>query len=109
MFFFFDYDGQRNTLPNLVFLGVAPPANPSANQQAAPTYLEARVGSWTRTQNQNVYLGKVDWRGKGNQLLRGRYNAPRFVWDGVEEGGAPENPRNTRAPGVHPGNITSAP
>src|SRR5207237_5609197 len=58
MFFFFDYDGQRNTLPNLVFLGVAPPANPSANQQAALTYLEARVGSWTRTQNQNLYLGK---------------------------------------------------
>src|SRR5438874_9747372 len=58
VFFFFDYDGQRHTLPNLVFLGVAPLASPTANEQFALTYLEARAGSWTRTQNQNVYLGK---------------------------------------------------
>src|SRR6267142_570145 len=38
LFFFFDYDGQRNTLPNLVFLGVPAPATPTANQQAALSY-----------------------------------------------------------------------
>jgi carboxypeptidase family protein len=90
MFFFFDYDGQRNTLPNLVFLGVAPPATPTANQQTALAYLQARAGSWTRTQNQNVYLGKVDWRLKDNELLSVRYNAQRFVGNGFENGG-PQN------------------
>src|SRR5205807_704583 len=54
LFFFFDYDGQRNTLPNLVFLPVTPPATPSANQQTALSYLQARANSWIRTQNQNV-------------------------------------------------------
>src|SRR3989441_6565160 len=61
LFFFFDYDGQRNTLPNLVFLPVTPPATPTSNQQTAIAYLQARAGSWIRTQNQNVYLGKADW------------------------------------------------
>src|SRR6266480_3124296 len=57
LFFFFDYDGQRNTLPNLVFLGVQPSTLPqplSANQQTAVSYLQARAASWIRTQNQNV-------------------------------------------------------
>jgi Carboxypeptidase regulatory-like domain/TonB dependent receptor len=90
LFFFFDYDGQRNTLPNLVFLGVAPVANPTANEQAALTYLQARAGSWTRTQNQNVYLGKADWRLSNNELLDVRYNAQRFVGNGFENGG-PQN------------------
>lgn len=90
MFFFFDYDGQRNTLPNLVFLGVAPPATPTANQQTALAYLQDRDSSWTRTQNQNVYLGKVDWQLKSNELLSVRYNAQRFVGNGFENGG-PQN------------------
>lgn len=90
LFFFFDYDGQRNTLPNAVFLGVTPPATPTPNQQAALTYLQARAGSWTRTQNQNVYLGKADWRLSGSELLSVRYNAQRFVGNGFENGG-PQN------------------
>src|SRR5437660_5932444 len=108
MFFFFDYDGQRNTLPNLVFLGVAPPANPSANQQAALTYLEARVGSWTRTQNQNVYLGKVDWRVKDNQLLSVRYNAQRFVGNGFENGSPQNSLEHTGASDVTTDTLTGS-
>jgi outer membrane receptor protein involved in Fe transport len=100
MFFFFDYDGQRNTLPNLVFLGVAPPANPTANQQAALVYLQARASSWTRTQNQNVYLGKVDWRLKDNELLSVRYNAQRFVGHGFENGGPQNSVEHTGASDV---------
>ncbi|MGH9667285.1 MAG: carboxypeptidase regulatory-like domain-containing protein, partial [Bryobacteraceae bacterium] len=34
LFFFFDYDGQRNTTPNAVFLQVAPPSD-ALSQQAA--------------------------------------------------------------------------
>lgn len=90
LFFFFDYDGQRNTLPNLVFLGVAPPATPTANQQTALAFLQARDNSWVRTQNQNVYLGKADWRASSTELVSVRYNAQRFVGAGFENGG-PQN------------------
>ncbi|HKW56158.1 MAG TPA: carboxypeptidase regulatory-like domain-containing protein [Candidatus Acidoferrum sp.] len=90
LFFFFDYDGQRNTLPNLVFLGVAPPATPTANQQKALAYLQARNNSWVRTQNQNVYLAKADWHATATELASIRYNAQRFVGAGFENGG-PQN------------------
>ena len=100
VFFFFDYDGQRNTLPNLVFLGVAPPATPDANQQTALTYLLARANSWVRTQNQNVYLGKADWRVSANELVSVRYNAQRFVGAGFENGGPQNSSEHTGASDV---------
>lgn len=108
MFFFFDYDGQRNTLPNLVFLAVAPPATPTANQQTALSYLQARAGSWTRTQNQNVYLGKVDWRVKDSQLLSVRYNSQRFVGNGFENGGPQNSLEHTGASDVTTDTLTGS-
>jgi len=99
LFFFFDYDGQRNTLPNLVFLGVPAPATPTANQQAALSYLQSRAGSWIRTQNQNVYLGKADWRLGNNELLGVRYNSQRFIGNGFENG---DRTNSIRAPPAHP-------
>jgi hypothetical protein len=100
IFFFFDYDGQRNTLSNLVFLGVAAPATPTANQLTALNYLHARANSWIRTQNQNVYLGKVDWRLANNELLSVRYNAQRFVGNGFENGGPQNSSEHTGASDV---------
>src|SRR5438552_828617 len=100
LFFFFDYDGQRNTLPNLVFLGVPSPATPTANQATAIAYLQVRAGSWTRTQNQNVYLGKADWRLGNNQLLGVRYNSQRFVGNGFENGGSQNSSEHTGASDV---------
>lgn len=100
LFFFFDYDGQRNTLPNLVFLGVAPPATPTANQQAALAFLQARDNSWVRTQNQNVYLGKADWRASSTELVSVRYNAQRFVGAGFENGGPQNSSEHTGASDV---------
>jgi hypothetical protein len=99
IFFFFDYDGQRNTLPNTVFLPVGLPTSrvPTANEQAAFNYLQARGNSWTRTQNQNVYLGKVDWRLGSSELLSVRYNAQRFTGDGFENGGPQNSSEHTGA------------
>lgn len=108
MFFFFDYDGQRNTLPNTVFLGVAAPATPTANQQTALTYLQARDGSWIRTQNQNVYLGKVDWRIGANELLSVRYNAQRFNGAGFENGGPQNSSEHTGASNVNTDTLTGS-
>ena len=100
LFFFFDYDGQRNTLPNLVFLGVPAPATPTANQQTALSYLQARANPWIRTQNQNVYLGKVDWRFGNAELLSVRYNSQRFVGNGLENGGSQNSIEHTGASDV---------
>jgi hypothetical protein len=100
LFFFFDYDGQRNTLPNLVFLGVSAPATPTANQQTALSYLQARANSWIRTQNQNVYLGKVDWRLGNGELFSVRYNSQRFVGNGFENGGPQNSVEHTGASDV---------
>ena len=100
LFFFFDYDGQRNTLPNPVFLGVQPSTLPqplSANQQTAVTYLQARAASWIRTQNQNVYLAKGDWRLSGGELLSVRYNGQRFTGAGFENGGPQNSSEHTGA------------
>ncbi len=88
LFFLFDYDGQRNTLPNLVFLqlpGGFVPTTP--NQIAAINYLTARANPWTRTQNQNVYLGKIDWHISSRHLLTGRWNSQRFTGGNFENGG----------------------
>src|SRR6266704_617934 len=107
-FFFFDYDGQRNTLPNFVFLPVTPPTAPTANQQTALTYLQARAASWVRTQNQNVYLAKADWRASSSELLSVRYNAQRFVGAGFENGGPQSGFEHTGASDVTTDTVTGS-
>jgi hypothetical protein len=108
VFFFFDYDGQRNTLPNTVFLPVGLPSAPTANQQAAFNYLQTRANSWIRTQNQNVYLGKVDWRLGSNELLSARYNAQRFIGNGFENGGPQNSSEHTGASQVTTDTLTGS-
>jgi hypothetical protein len=76
-FFFFDYDGQRNTTPNPVFLQVGPdPANPLSVQ--GYNQLQKYLTPYTNGLNNNVYLVKGDWNLSGSQRLSVRYNANRF-------------------------------
>src|SRR5712691_3467862 len=87
LFFFFDYDGQRNTVQDLV---VAPPACTGALdafQTAACNYLLGRDASWLQTFNQNVYFGKADCRINSTELLSVRINSQRFNGAGLEFGG----------------------
>ena len=107
-FFFFDYDGQRNTLPNLVILGATPPPVPTANQQTALDYLNARAGSWTTTQNQDVYLGKADWRASANEMVSVRYNAQRFTGANFENGGLRNALEHTGASDVTTDTLTGS-
>lgn len=85
IFFFFDYDGQRNTTPNTVFLQVAPPSD--ALSQQAFQQLQPYLGSYAQALNNDVYLGKVDFDLTNNQRLSVRYNANRFVGQNFENGG----------------------
>ena len=76
LFFFFDYDGQRNTTPNPVILTVAAPSD--ALSQQALQQLQPFLAPYTNSLNNNVYLGKVDWDINASQRLSVRYNANRF-------------------------------
>jgi outer membrane receptor protein involved in Fe transport len=103
VFFFFDYDGQRNTSPNTVFLQIAPPSD-ALSQQAAQS-LQKYVVSYSQALNNDVYLGKVDWNIGGNQRLSVRYNANRFVGQNFENGGAASSVEHTGNSNVTTDNV----
>jgi outer membrane receptor protein involved in Fe transport len=86
LFFFFSYDGQRNTTPNTVAPGALPAANDAAGQ-AALASLQQYFVSYANSLNNNVYLGKVDWNLTDNQHVTFRYNANRFQGVNYENSG----------------------
>lgn len=85
LFFFFDYDGQRNTTPNIVTPGVFPT---NAADAAVLAGLAPQLVSYANSLDNNVYLGKVDWNISNNQRVSFRYNANRFVGQNYENAGA---------------------
>ena len=108
LFFFFDYDGQRNTVANFVFLNGAPfCVTCTANQTTAINYLTARANSWSSTFNQNVYLAKVDWHISSNEMLSARYNAQRFTGLNLESGGPQNSSEHTGASDVTSDTLTA--
>lgn len=86
-FFFFNYDGQRNSEPNPVllppnFLVPPDPASQQALSQLAPSF-----GTYDRKFDQDVFLGKVDHRFNANNQLSVRYNYQRFTGQNLENSG----------------------
>src|SRR5438105_886948 len=73
LFFFFDYDGQRNLTGNPVLVTLPTPVN--AFQTTAVNYLSSRINNYNRTFNQDVYLGKGDWNISDRNQPAARYNA----------------------------------
>ncbi|WP_419806214.1 carboxypeptidase regulatory-like domain-containing protein [Terriglobus sp.] len=87
LFFFFDYDGQRNTVGIPVALTIPSIAAPTAAQTAAINYLTARSGTYLTQFNQDVYLGKLDYRINAANLISARYNGQRFTGTNLENSG----------------------
>jgi outer membrane receptor protein involved in Fe transport len=85
-FFFFNYDGQRNTQPNDVVLSV--PSNTPSDPLtlAGIEMLEARAQSWTRRLDQDVFLIKTNHELAVGRLVV-RYNHQDFTGVGFETGG----------------------
>src|SRR6266849_4797691 len=101
LFFFFDYDGQRNITQNLILPVsgcIAPPAD--ANIAKACTYLLARDASWTSGFNQDVYLGKADWHLSSTELISVRINSQRFSGANLENSGSSNSVEHTGASNV---------
>ena len=87
-FFFVNYDGQRNTQPNDVVLGIGPAAvPPDPASQAGYATLQGQDDSWTRNLNQDVFLVKTDSQLTTNNRLTLRYNQQNFDGVGFENGG----------------------
>ena len=87
LFFFFDYDGQRNTTPNPVFITVFPLPGDAVGQTALQS-LQKYLTPYQNSLNNDVYLGKVDWELTPSQRLSVRYNANRFVGMNFENSGS---------------------
>jgi len=99
LFFFFDYDGQRNNVGIPVSLSL--PAAVTPAQAAANQYLLARSGTYLTGFNQNVYLGKVDWRINERNNISVRYNGQRFKGTNLENSGTTSAAEHTGSSNVN--------
>jgi outer membrane receptor protein involved in Fe transport len=86
-FFFFNYDGQRNTQPNIVFLNLPPTLVPSPATAAGIARLLPYADSWTRKLDQDVFLIKTDHELTDRNRVSFRYNHQNFTGKGFEAGG----------------------
>ncbi|MGH9803151.1 MAG: carboxypeptidase regulatory-like domain-containing protein, partial [Blastocatellia bacterium] len=84
-FFFFNYDGQRNTRPVTMSLGVVAPTD--AASQKGLSLLTPFVQNYTLGFDQDVYLGKFDWQVDSSNRLSFRYNGQRFTGRNLENSG----------------------
>lgn len=90
-FFFVNYDGQRNDIPNDISLdlnlaGLTVPTD--ADTLAGLATLRAKSNSWQRGQDQDVFFGKIDWQLADPHRLSVRYNKQEFTGANFENGGA---------------------
>ena len=86
-FFFFDYDGQRNTQANTVTLVLPAGFAPTTQfQTAALNYLKARSAPYSKGLNQDTYMLKGDWSIVSNQQLSVRWNRQNFTGLNYENG-----------------------
>ena len=100
-FYFANYDGQRNTQPNDVFLSI-PPGTPSdPDTLAGLERLRPLAQSWTRTQDQDVFLAKTDWQLNSSHRASVRYNHQNFTGDNFENGGPTNSIEHTGASKVN--------
>jgi outer membrane receptor protein involved in Fe transport len=87
-FFFVSYDAQRNSIPNDIFLGTPAGGFPAdAASQAALAKLQVLGVSYSRNQDQDVYLIKTDSELGARNHLSFRYNRQEFVGLNFENGG----------------------
>lgn len=91
LFFFLNYDVQENEIPNFIDLntnlaGLTIPTD--ADTQAGLATLRNQSGSYQRGQNQDVYLGKLDYQATDAHRLSMRFNRQEFTGKNFENGGA---------------------
>jgi outer membrane receptor protein involved in Fe transport len=95
-FFFVNYDAQRNSIPNLVVLGAPAGGFPTdAGTVAGLGKLAPLAESYSRNQDQDVYLIKTDHEIGTASHLTFRYNRQEFVGKNFESGGITNSVEHT--------------
>ena len=94
LFYFYNYNGQRNTSPNTVFFPVAPPADPQS--PAAVRELSAHLEPYETGLRNDIHTAKLDWVANQTHILTGRYNVTGF-WAGTSSFRGRSPRRVTRA------------
>lgn len=87
LFFFVNYDGQRNTIPNTVVLTIPSGTPTDADTLAGIEKARALANSWERRQDQDVFLAKLDWEASSDERVSFRYNRQNFTGKNFENGG----------------------
>lgn len=103
LFFFMNYDSQRNTLPNAVFFPLAVP-NDALSQQAAAT-LAPFLTPYVVGSDNDIGTAKVDWNISSTQTFYVRYNVHRFRGKNFENGGAQSAAEHTGNSNVSSDNL----
>ena len=107
-FYFLNYDGQRNTQPNLVFLNL-PASTPSDPATIAGiNRLTPLAESWDRKLDQDVFLAKTDHQLNDGNRITVRYNHQNFTGEGFENGGAQNALEHTGASLVRTRSVNAA-
>jgi hypothetical protein len=107
LFFFFNYDGQRNTTPNPVFLTVGPDNADPLSVQGYQS-LQKYLSPYSNALNNDVYLGKGDWDISSNQRVSIRYNANRFKGQNFENTGPSSAAEHTGNSNVTTDNVAGS-
>jgi hypothetical protein len=91
LFFFANYDGQRNTNGNPVILNTSSLNLSDPNTAAGLATLNTKTAAYDRGQNQDVFLIKGDWIPASNTQVSMRYNRQRFTGVNNENGGTTQS------------------
>ena len=91
LFFFANYDGQRNTNGNPVILNTSSLNLSDPNTAAGLATLNTKTEAYDRGQNQDVFLLKADWTAGSAGQLSVRYNGQRFTGVNNENGGTTQS------------------
>lgn len=95
-FFFTNYDAQRNSIDNIVILGVPAGGYPTdAASQAALAHIQEVGGSYAKEQNQDVFLLKTDHELFANDHLSLRFNRQKFTGVNFENGNSSNSVEHT--------------
>ncbi|MCC7157582.1 MAG: TonB-dependent receptor [Bryobacterales bacterium] len=86
VFYFLNYEAQRNLNPNPVFFPFAAPGDPLSQQAVAE--LTPYVVSYTTGYNNDIGLAKIDWNLTDTQRLSVRVNIHRFRGQNFENSGS---------------------
>ena len=91
LFFFANYDGQRNTNGNSVILNTSSLNLNDPNTAAGLAKLTPLADPYDRGQNQDVFLFKADWNIASTAQLSMRYNRQTFTGVNDENGGTTQS------------------